>query len=239
MIKRKKHSKNEKRKNEKSIDNKELLQRMGRYSAIAAVAILAPSLGCINQGGNSNNTNKTDSTVIDNTGSTKIGGSTYDSATLINVNDTLNVSLNSDKNTVYYKFTAASSTILKLFINSVSGEARCSLYSNIGNIASKYGDTHSIKTSHTTTFQVEPGTYFIKFSSVSTTVSIVSKFTTVVPGSWANSYSDLWTNNYSDTYSDWTNNYSDWTNNYSDWNNRWSHAYSDWSNAWGNWMQSW
>lgn len=221
----------------KELSRRSFLQRVGKYSAIAALALSqAPLtiLGCGGGGsGGGGGGNNTPSPSL---------GSTPDTAGTFNLGDEMTATLSQTDPVAYAEFTTSEYIdVFNISLMSVSGTGTCTVLDSGLN---PVGDVHNCDSAHDITMSLDVGTYYIRFESSGGDCEISAKLVSEDFYAWNNTYSDTtsWSN-YSDSYSDWSN-YSDaysdaYSDSYSDWSNVWA-QYSDyWSNAWGNWMQSW
>lgn len=221
---------------EKSINRRQVLQKLGKFSAIAAFALAGPSMlleGC-----------GKDNPVSAPTGEPLPDGSSPEQAIPLNLGDSAEATIRaSDGMVKYYKFDPGQYLELSLVeitaVSFVAGTiAKCSiLHSDLTELEIKEFEDIA-----TLDFSVDSGTWYIKIEALQGGGIATFALSIGTPGTWSNyndwnNYSDAW-NNYSDSwsnYSDAWSNYSDSWSNYSD--SGW-HNYSDYG-AWGNWMQSW
>lgn len=229
----------EKKKSEfdKLMNRREVLRSVGKFSAIAALALSGSSL-LLNACKKSTNTE-----IIGPDTEPSPDGSSIEKAIQIDFGDSAEATIRaSDGMVKYYKFIAIQNYDLSLVnilaVSFVGGTiVRCTiLNSNL-----EEWDYQDFDDLATVDFSAETGTWYIKFEALQGGGIITFRLAVGTPGTWDNyndwnNYSDAW-NNYSDTWS----NYSDAWTNYSD---SWSNYSDSWSNysdygAWGNWIQSW
>lgn len=227
----------EKQRSEKLMSRREVLQSVGRFSLIAALALAGPSVlfqGC--------KEDKTTNIVGPDTNPAP-DGSSPEQAIPINFGGSGEATIRSSDNMIkYYKFNPDQHYDISLVditaVSFVSGTiARCTIL----NSSLSEWETQDFDGLDSVSFSVDAGTWYIKFEALQGGGVVNFRLTTETPETWDNyndwsNYSDAWSN-YSDTwsnYSDTWSNYSDTWSNYSD---TWSN-YSDYG-AWGNWMESW
>ena len=225
-----------KRHSDQTVSRREMLQTLGKYSAIAALVLASPAVlleGC----------GKDETVTAPTGGEPPPDGSTPEKAIPINFGDSKEATIRASDGTVkYYKFDSTQYYDVSLVeitaISLIGGSlAKCSI---LNSSLSEWASTE-FEDVATLDFSLDSGTWYIKFEAIQGGGIITFNLRTGTPGGWDNyndwnNYSDAWSN-YSDSwsnYSDAWSNYSDSWSNYSDsWNN-----YSDYG-AWGNWMQSW
>ena len=218
------------------IERREMLRRLGRYSAAAAAVLVVPPSwilsGCSDDG--SDGGILSDATSFGSAISLS-DGSSYSQVSLSP----------GGQSSAYLKVTntSAAPDEVTLTVSSLSSS---------GGLTIRIYDSDHEMIWENTIYSAPYGVnillntfesysdVFIVFSRGEEGVTFSFRLDDTSTTSWEN-YSD-WSDSYSDwidSYSDWSDSYSDWSDSYSDWSNAWHHAYSDWSNAWGNWMQSW
>jgi hypothetical protein len=231
-----KNPEDEKSKFDRIVDRREALQSIGKFSAIAALALAGPSFlleGC----------GSDDSVSSNVVGEPLPDGSSPEQAIPLQFGDSAEATVRASDGTVkYYRFDPSQYYDVSLVditaVSFIGGTvARCTLLnSNLQEI-----DYEEFDGTDQMEFSVDAGTWYIKFEALHG--GGVVSFSLVIgdSGTWDNyndweNYSDGWSN-YSDgwsNYSDGWSNYSDSWGNYSDsWYN-----YSDYG-AWGNWIESW
>jgi len=224
--------KNGKERNDGSlVSRREMLRRLGNYSAIAAGVLAAPSAllftGCGGGGGGGPSGDSPDDAIP-----IRLGDSFS--------NITLDVDVDYD---IYFVLDAQDGSVeAAINVTSVTGECSdaivCTLLdSNLDVVDAPVSLDEPI----TIELDLDPGIYYIVFECECGTATFSFELLDTSPPEWSNTYSD-----WNDTYSDWSNtwdNYSDWSNtwdNYSDWSDTWNN-YSIWQDAWNNysvWMNT-
>ena len=215
------------------VTRREMLRRLGNYSAIAAAVLAAPSAlllkGCGGGGGG---------------GGVGPTGDTADTAIPIGLGGSVSdISLDADSNgVIYYKFDTQDGPVEgTIDVTSVTADYSDAVVCTILDSDLEVVETPiSFDAAVSILLDLEPGIYYIVFECANGTATFSFELldTSQPYSDWSDTYSD-WTDAWSDTYSDWTDTYSDWSDTYSDWSNVWTNYSDYWSNYWGNWMQSW
>lgn len=227
----------EKKQFEEHMSRRKMLQSLGKFSLIAAMALTGPPI--LFQGCKSDKSTN----VVGPDSDPAPDGSSPSQAIPITLGSTADATIrSSDNKVVYFKFTASQYYDVALVtitaVNFVGGTiGLCTIL----NSSLEEVSTHDFDGTDDFGFSAETGTWYIKFEATQGGGIVSFSFTEGSPDSWSdyndwNNYSDAWSN-----YSDAWSNYSDSWNNYSD---SWSNYSDSWSNysdygAWGNWIQSW
>ena len=203
------------------LTRREMLRRLGNYSAIAAAVLAAPSAlllkGCGGGGG----------------GGVGPTGDTADTAIPIGLGDSVsNISLNADSNgVIYYKFDTQDGPVEgTIDVTSVTADYSDAVVCTVLDSALEVVEAPiSFDAAVSILLDLEPGIHYIVFECESGTATFSFELLDT-----SQPYSD-----WSDTYSDWTDawsDYSDWSDTYSDWSNVWINYSDYWSNYWGNFI---
>jgi len=222
---------------EKLISRREMLQSVGKFSLVAALALAGPSLlfqGC---------GDKKNEEIIGPDTDPLPDGSSPENAIPINFGNSAEATVRaSDNQVVYFKFTPDQYYDVSLVditgVNFVGGTiARVSILNN--NL--EEWEAREFEDLATVDFSVNSSTWYIKFEAVQGGGVISFSLAIGNPGTWSNyndwsNYSDSWSN-YSDSWSNYSDSWSNYSDSWSNYGDSWSN-YSDYG-AWGNWIQSW